>query len=141
FALCSQTGGVGMDFGLNEDQETLAKYARDFLTKECPTTFVRKMIDDATAHDAAFYKHMAELGWTGIAIPEEFGGQGMSYVDLAVLLEEMGRALVPGPFLETVCLAAPLVLEAGNDEQKRSIAGGIATGERIATVAYTDAGA
>ena len=127
-----------MDFGLNEDQETLAKYARDFLTNECPTSFVRKMMDDDTAHDAAFYAHMAELGWMGLAIPEEFGGAGMTYVDLGVLLEEMGRAIVPGPFFASVCLAAPLVLEAGNDDQKRAIAGGIASGERIATVAYTE---
>jgi len=127
-----------MDFGLNEDQETLAKYARDFLTNECPMSFVRKMMDDDTAHDPAFYSHMAELGWMGIAIPEEFGGGGMTYVDLGVLLEEMGRAIVPGPFFASACLAAPLVLEAGSDEQKRSIAGGIASGERIATVAYTE---
>ena len=128
-----------MDFGLNEDQETLAKYARDFLTNECPTSFVRRVMDLETAHDSGFYAHMAGLGWMGIAIPEEFGGQGMSYVDLAVLLEEMGRAVVPGPFFASVCLAAPLVLEAGSTEQKRSIAGGIASGERIATVAYTEA--
>jgi alkylation response protein AidB-like acyl-CoA dehydrogenase len=127
-----------MDFGLNEDQETLAKYARDFLTNECPTSFVRQMMENDTAHDQAFYSHMADLGWMGIAIPEEFGGQGMTYVDLGVLMEEMGRALVPGPFFASVCLAAPLVLEAGNDEQKRAIAGGIASGERIATVAYTE---
>jgi alkylation response protein AidB-like acyl-CoA dehydrogenase len=127
-----------MDFGLNEDQETLAKYARDFLTNECPTSFVRRMMDSDTAHDQAFYSHMAELGWMGIAIPEECGGGGMTYVDLGVLLEEMGRAIVPGPFFASVCLAAPLVLEAGSDDQKRTIAGGIATGERIATVAYTE---
>jgi alkylation response protein AidB-like acyl-CoA dehydrogenase len=128
-----------MDFGLNEDQETLARYARDFLTNECPTSFVRKMMDHETAHDQDLYGHMAQLGWMGIAVPEEFGGQGMTYVDLAVLMEEMGRALVPGPFFASVCLALPLLLGAGSDEQKRTIASGIATGERIATVAYTEA--
>jgi alkylation response protein AidB-like acyl-CoA dehydrogenase len=132
------TGEIVVDFGLNEDQETLAKYARDFLTKECPTTFVRKMLDDETALDTAFYKKMAELGWMGIAIPEQFGGQGMSYVDLAVLLEEMGRALVPGPFFASVCMAAPVVLEAGSDAQKKEILTGIASGERNATLAYTE---
>ncbi len=74
----------------------------------------------------------------GIAIPEQFGGQGMTYVDLAVLLEEMGRALVPGPFFATVCLAAPVVLEAGTDAQKQDILPGIASGERNATLAYTE---
>ena len=127
-----------MDFGLNEDQETLAKYARDFLTNECPATFVRRMMEHETACDQQFYAHMAELGWMGIAIPDTYGGQGMTYVDLAVLMEEMGRALVPGPFFASVCLAAPLVITAGNDDQKRTIAGGIASGERIATVAYTE---
>ena len=128
-----------MDFGLNEDQETLARYARDFLDNECPTTFVRTMLDHDTALDPGFYKHMAELGWMGIAIPEQYGGQGMTYVDLAVLLEEMGRALVPGPFFASVCLAAPVLLEAGSDAQKQAILPGIASGERHATVAYTEA--
>jgi len=130
-----------MDFGLNEDQETLAKYARDFLTNECPTTFVRKMMDDASAYDAGFYRHMAELGWMGIAIPEDFGGQGMTYVDLAVLLEEMGRSLVPGPFFASVCLAAPVLLEATAERSGpgRDILRGIATGERIATLAISEA--
>ena len=129
-----------MDFGLNEDQETLAKYARDFLENECPTTFVRSMLDHETADDASFFKHMADLGWMGIAIPEEFGGQGMTYVDLAVLLEEMGRALVPGPYFATVCLAAPVLLEAGNDTQRKELLGAIASGERRAAVAHTEAG-
>ncbi len=130
-----------MDFGLNEDQETLAKYARDFLDNECPTTFVRAMLDHETAYDEAFYKHLADLGWMGIAIPEEYGGQGMTYVDLGVLLEEMGRSLVPGPFFASVCLAAPTILEAGNDAQKKALLPGIASGQKNATVAYTEANA
>jgi alkylation response protein AidB-like acyl-CoA dehydrogenase len=127
-----------MDFGLNEDQETLARYAREFLTNECPTSFVRRMMESDSAHDPSFYSHMAQLGWMGIAIPEEYGGQGMTYVDVAVLLEEMGRAVVPGPFFASVCLAAPVVLEAGSDEAKKTILPGIASGERIATLAYTE---
>ena len=91
-----------MDFGLNEDQITLQKYARDFLENECPSAFVRAQMDSATAHDPGFYKKMADLGWMGIAIPDAYGGQGMSYVDLAVLVEETGRAIVPGPFFATV---------------------------------------
>ncbi|MGH2760594.1 MAG: acyl-CoA dehydrogenase family protein, partial [Actinomycetota bacterium] len=127
-----------MDFGLNEDQETLAKYARDFLTNECPTSFVRAQMESATAHDPSFYKKMAELGWMGIAVPEAFGGQGMTYVDLAVLLEEMGRAVLPGPFFATVALAAPVILEAGNDEQRQALLGPITSGERTAALAYTE---
>jgi len=127
-----------MDFGLNEDQETLAKYARDFLTNECPTSFVRSMMDGETAHDAEFYAHMAALGWMGIAIPESYGGQGMTYVDLAVLLEEMGRAVLPGPYFATVCLAAPVVLDAGNEDQRKAFLTPIASGERKAALAYTE---
>jgi alkylation response protein AidB-like acyl-CoA dehydrogenase len=127
-----------MDFGLNEDQETLAKYARDFLTNECPTAFVRTMMESDTAHDPSFYSKMAGLGWMGIAIPEEFGGQGMTYVDLAVLLEETGRAVLPGPFFATVGLAAPVILEAGGDDQRKALLTPLAAGERTATVAYTE---
>jgi alkylation response protein AidB-like acyl-CoA dehydrogenase len=127
-----------MDFGLNDDQEMLARYARDFLTNECPSTFVRQQMDSDKAHDQAFYRKMSELGWTGIAIPEAFGGQGMSYVDVAVLVEEMGRALVPGAFFSTVCLATPVIVEAGTEDQKAKLLGDIAAGQRIATVAYTE---
>ena len=127
-----------MDFGLNEDQEALQRYAREFLEKECPSTFVRSMMDGDTAHDTGFYRKMADLGWMAIAIPEEYGGQGMSYVDLAVLVEEMGRAIVPGPFFASVCLAAPVIVQAGTDKQKQALLPGIASGERIATVAYTE---
>jgi alkylation response protein AidB-like acyl-CoA dehydrogenase len=127
-----------VDFGLNEDQEALARYAREFLTNECPTSFVRKMMESETAHDPAFYRKMAELGWMGIAIPEEFGGQGMTYVDLAVLLEEMGRVVLPGPFFATVCLASPVIAEAGGDERRRALLPPIASGERTATLAYTE---
>jgi alkylation response protein AidB-like acyl-CoA dehydrogenase len=123
-----------MDFGLNDDQETLQRYAREFLEKECPSTFVRSQMDSDTAHDPSFYKKMADLGWTGIAIPEDAGGQGMSYVDLGVLVEEMGRAVVPGPFFATVCLAAPILVDTGRND----LLAGIASGERLATVAYTE---
>jgi alkylation response protein AidB-like acyl-CoA dehydrogenase len=127
-----------MDFGLNDDQEMLARYAREFLHNECPSTYVRQQMDSDTAHDPAFYKKMADLGWMGIAIGEAYGGQGMSYVDVAVLVEEMGRALVPGAFFSTVCLATPVIVEAGSEDQKAKLLGDIAAGQRIATVAYTE---
>lgn len=127
-----------MDFGLSTDQESLKTYARDFLEKECPAEVVRKAMESDTALDGDLYAKMTELGWMGVAIPEEFGGQGMTYVDLAVLIEEMGRALVPGPFFASVCLAAPLLIEAGTDEQKKTILRGIASGSTNATVAFMD---
>ncbi len=127
-----------MDFGLNDDQETLQRYAREFLEKECAPIFVRSQMDGDTAHDASFYKKMADLGWMAIAIPEAYGGQGMSYVDLGVLIEEMGRAVVPGPFFSSVALAAPVILEAGSEAQCKELLPGIASGDRIATVAFTE---
>jgi alkylation response protein AidB-like acyl-CoA dehydrogenase len=128
-----------MDFGLNPDQETLQKYAREFLENECQPSFVRQMLEHDTARDDGFYRHMSELGWMGIAIPEAYGGQGMTYVDLAVLVEEMGRALVPGPFFATVCLAAPVIADLGSDEQKQALLPSIASGEKNATLAFTEA--
>ncbi|HVE91480.1 MAG TPA: acyl-CoA dehydrogenase family protein [Actinomycetota bacterium] len=127
-----------MDFGLNEDQESLQRYAREFLEKECPSEFVRRMMDDTMAYDPGFYDKLGQLGWMGITIPEQYGGQGMSYVDLAVLLEEMGRALVPGPFFASVCLGAVAVAEAGSEAQKSAVLPGIASGKRNATVACTE---
>jgi alkylation response protein AidB-like acyl-CoA dehydrogenase len=97
------------------------------------------MLDHETARDDAFYNHIADLGWFGIAIPEQHGGQGMTYVDLAVLLEEMGRALVPGPFFATVCLATPLLVDAASDQLKSSLLPEIASGRRLATIAFTEA--
>lgn len=129
-----------MDFGLNQDQETLQKYARDFLDNECPAGLVRRMaFESETAYDEGLHKHMAALGWTAIAIDEAHGGQGMTYVDLAVLLEEMGRALVPGPFFTSVCLAAPVIQEAGSDTQCKELLADIASGDGLATVAFTEA--
>ena len=87
-----------MDFGFSEDQELLRDSARKFLAAECPTTFVRKMMEDDSAHATELWKKAAELGWMGILIPEEHGGIGGSFLDLVVVMEEMGRSLMPGPF-------------------------------------------
>lgn len=127
-----------MDFGLSPDQESLQSYARDFLTKECPSATVRAAMDSDVAHDKQLWDKMAALGWMGIAIPEEHGGGGMSYVDLAVLVEEMGRALVPGPFFSTVCLASVVIADTASDTQSKSLLPRLAAGELIATLAYTE---
>src|SRR5262249_36605076 len=95
-----------MDFGLSEEQELLQRSARDFLTRECPPAFVRDMMRDGDGFSRAFHQKMAELGWTGLVIPEKFGGLGLRLLDLAVLAEEMGRAVLPGPFFSSSVLAA-----------------------------------
>ncbi len=108
-----------MEFSLNEEQEMLKTSARDFLDKECPKKLVRQMMEDEKGYSMEMWRKMADLGWHGLAFPEKYGGAGISFLDLAVLMEEMGRALVPGPFLPTVVLAGRPILNAGTEEQKK----------------------
>jgi alkylation response protein AidB-like acyl-CoA dehydrogenase len=94
---------------------------------------------DATAHDPAFWKKLVELGWPGLLIPESYGGQGGSFLDMTVIVEEAGKALVPGPLFTSALLAAPLVIEGGSDELKKNILPRMAKGEFIGTVAIAEA--
>jgi len=127
-----------MDLGLSEEQQLLKNAARDFLEKECPDTFVREMEEDERGYTPKFWQMMAAQGWLGIIIPEQYGGAGMTFTDLVVLLEEFGRALVPGPFISTVVLGATPILEAGTEEQKQELLAKIAAGELIMTLALTE---
>ena len=127
-----------MDFSLAEEHVMLKTSARDFLESECPKRLVREMADDATGFSPELWKKMAGLGWQGLVIPEEYGGVGSSFLDLVVLLEEMGRTLVPGPFVPTVVLAGRPILAAGSEEQKQQFLPGIAGGELIATLALLE---
>jgi alkylation response protein AidB-like acyl-CoA dehydrogenase len=124
-----------MDFGFNEDQEMLRQSARDFLAKECPMTLVRKMMDDEGGNSPDLWRKMAELGWHGLILPEEYGGSGLTFVDLVVVLEEMGRVVLPGPFLSTVVYAGVTLMEVGSDEQKKRLLPRLASGELVATLA------
>ena len=127
-----------MDFGFTEEQEMLRTSARDFLTTECPSDLVKEMAEDEQGYKPDMWAKMAELGWMGLAFPEEYDGMGMTFLDLAVLLEETGRAVLPGPFFSSVVEAGFAVLEAGSEEQKKEILAKIATGEAIATLAVTE---
>ncbi|UCH87114.1 MAG: acyl-CoA/acyl-ACP dehydrogenase [Dehalococcoidia bacterium] len=127
-----------MDLGLSEEQGLLKNAARDFLEKECPEAFVREMEEDERGYSPEFWQMMAAQGWQGIVIPEQYGGTGMTFTDLIVLLEEFGRALVPGPFISTVVLGAMPILEAGTEEQKQQFLPKIATGDLIVTLALTE---
>ena len=127
-----------MDLGFSEEQEMLRTSARDFLTTECPTDLVKEMAEDEVGYKPEMWAKMAELGWMGLAFPEEYDGMGMTFLDLAVLLEEMGRACLPGPFFSTVVLAGFTILEAGSEQQKKDILSKIASGEAIATLAITE---
>jgi len=127
-----------MDFGLSEEQVMLKTSARDFLENECPKQLVREMMEDDKGYSLNLWRKMADLGWLGLVFPEEYDGVGSGFLDLAVLLEEMGRALVPGPFIPTVVLAGRPILAAGTPEQKRQFLPRIARGETIVTLALTE---
>ena len=127
-----------MQFGLTETQQTLKNTVRKFLTAECPLAEVRKQMETEMAFDAALWRKIAEQGWTGIIFPEEYGGFGMGMVEMAATLEEMGRALLPGPFSSTVLAAGSLIEAAGNDSQKKKYLSAICRGEAKATVAVLE---
>ena len=127
-----------MDLGLSETQQMLKSSAREFLAQECPLTLVRAMEEDEKGYSPQLWQQMVDLGWTGLAFPEEYGGTGGDFLDLAVLLEEMGRALVPGPFFSTTVLGGLTVLDAGNDAQRQDLLSMICQGELLATLALTE---
>jgi alkylation response protein AidB-like acyl-CoA dehydrogenase len=127
-----------MDFGFSDEQEMLRQTARDFLAENCPTTFVRQMMEDDKGYAPALWKKMADLGWLGLAFPEAYGGQGLGFVDLTVILEEMGAALLPSPFFSTVILAGQTILIGGSEAQKHAYVPKIADGSLLATLAMTE---
>jgi len=127
-----------MDFGLSEEQELLQQSARDFLARECPTPFVREMTRNGDGFSRAFHEKMAGMGWTGLVIPEAFGGLGLSMLDLAALSEEMGRAVVPGPFFSSSVLATLTLLYAGANAPKKQWFPRLASGEAVGTLAFLE---
>jgi alkylation response protein AidB-like acyl-CoA dehydrogenase len=126
-----------MDLRLTETQEILKKMARDFLTTECPKTLVRKLEQSEEGYSPELWKKMAELGWMGLIIPEEYGGMGYTFQDLVVLLEEVGRNILPGPLIATITSTFP-ILEAGTEEQKKELLPKIVQGELILTTALLE---
>ena len=127
-----------MDLGLSEEQEMLKTSARDFLQKECPKKLVKQLDESDEGYSPELWQRIAGLGWLGLMFPDEYGGSGGSFLDLVVLLEEMGYNILPGPFFSTVVLAGSTILAAGNKEQKRELLPGIASGEIILTLALTE---
>ncbi len=127
-----------MNFDFSDDQKMLKDQARRFLTEKCTTKTVRGVFEGGHHHDAALWKQVAEMGWTGTAIPEEFGGLGLGYLELCVIAEEMGRALAPVPFSSTVYLFAEAVLAAGSEAQKKSYLSKVAGGEIVGTFARAE---
>ena len=130
-----------VDLSLTDKQQAIKDSARQFFEAECPTTLVRAMEQDDRGYPADLWERISSLGWSGLPFPEELGGSGGTLTDLAVLLEEFGRALVPGPFFNSVAVVGLTLLDAGTDAQRSEILPRIADGSVIATSALLDANA
>lgn len=127
-----------MDLSLTDRQESLKNAAREFFDSECPATLVRAMEEDARGYPADLWERMAAMGWMGLPFPERFGGSDGSLTDLAVLLEEFGRALVPGPFFETVAAVGLTLLDAAPETLRAEILPRIADGSLIFAPAFLE---
>ncbi len=127
-----------MNLDFSEDQKQLKDQARRLLADKCPSAAVRTVLDGAAPYDAALWKTMAEMGFLGTAIPEEYGGLGIGHLELCVLAEEMGRALAPLPFSSSIYLAAELIARAASEAQKRTYLPKLASGELIGTLALAE---
>jgi len=127
-----------MQFGLNESQEILRESARKFFAGECPIAKVRRLMETETAFDANLWTKLADQGYTGIIFAEEFIGVGLGIVELILLMEEAGRALLPGPFFATVALAGSVLDAVATPEQKKKYLAPICRGEARCTVAFLE---
>jgi alkylation response protein AidB-like acyl-CoA dehydrogenase len=128
-----------MNFAFTDEQDELRKTVRAFLDAKSPESAVREQMETEAGYDDTVWRQMAEqMGLQGLSIPEEFGGSGFTFIELGIVLEEMGRSLLCAPFFSTVVLAANTLLHSGDDAAKKDFLPGIASGETIATVAFTE---
>ncbi|GAC1644794.1 MAG: acyl-CoA dehydrogenase family protein [Candidatus Dormibacteraceae bacterium] len=128
-----------MNFAFSDEQEELRRTVRAFLEQKSPEAEVRRLMADFEGYDRSVWKQMAEqLGLQGLHIPEDMGGSGYTYVELGIVMEEMGRALLCAPYFSTVVLAANALLESGDEAAMREYLPGIATGELMAALAFTE---
>ena len=127
-----------MNFDFSDDQKMLKDQARKFLTEKCTPKVVRNILEGDQPYDKALWKQIAEMGWLGTAVPEEFGGLGLGYLELCVIAEELGRVVAPVPFASSVYLATEALLLAGSDAQKKKYLPGLASGELIGTFAISE---
>ena len=130
-----------MSLVLTEDQELIAKTARDFVDEESPISRMRALrdADDPVGFSRDLWKKMAELGWLGIPYPESVGGADMGFADLAVVLEALGRKLAPEPFVSSVLLAGQAILLAGTEEQQAEWLTPMVEGDKVLALAYAEA--
>ncbi|MGH9027012.1 MAG: acyl-CoA dehydrogenase family protein, partial [Acidimicrobiia bacterium] len=128
-----------MNFAFSEEQEQLREHVRRFMEDKSPSAEVRRLMETTEGYDPAIWQQMAqELGLQSLHIPEEYGGQGFTFIELGIVLEEMGRVLLCAPYFSTVVLAANAIMNAGTTEQRQQLLPGIAAGETIAALAFTE---
>jgi alkylation response protein AidB-like acyl-CoA dehydrogenase len=125
-------------FTVTEEQQMLRSAARDLLSARGGSEQVRSVMMTDEAVDEAAYKELAQMGLVGLLVPEEHGGSGSGFVEVGIVAEELGRSLLPMPFLSSAVLATTAILTAGNDEQKAAHLPGLASGERTATLVHLD---
>ena len=127
-----------MDLALNEEQEIIKNSAQSFLKKECPSSLVRELEEDQEGFSPELWRKMADLGWMGLIFPGEYGGSEGNFLDLVVLMEEMGKALAPSWFFSSVVLGAQTIMAFGTEEQKERLLPEICSGESKGTLALMD---
>ncbi len=127
-----------MDFDFTAEQKQLKETARRFLADKCSAKAVRVILDGPESYDKALWQELATMGFLGTAIPEEYGGLGLGYLELCVIAEELGRAVAPVPFASTVYLATEFLLQAGSEAQKKNWLPKIAAGQAIGTFAFAE---
>ena len=126
-----------MNFGFTDEQELLRLESRKLIDERCPLEEVRKLMASPLGYSEPLWKELAALGWTGLTIPEVYGGAGLGWVDLVVLLEETGRTLFPSPLISTT-LAASAILDSGSEAQRQRYLPGLADGSCIGSIALLD---
>jgi alkylation response protein AidB-like acyl-CoA dehydrogenase len=127
-----------MHFGLTEEQKLLQETLRSFVAAECPPPRLRELFDAGSGHDPALWKGLAEIGVTGLVVPEAFGGAGLELLEAALVAEQLGAGALPGPFLGHTLACVALAL-AGSPEQQQRWLPGLASGERVGSVALAEA--
>ena len=130
---------VPSDFGCTDDHALLRQEARRFLNERLPMAELRKLADAGVGFDRALWKELAQLGWVGLVLPEADGGAGLGWLHVEIVMEEMGRRLVPGPFLASL-LAGVAIAEGGGDAQRKRLLPAIASGDLVATIALCEGG-
>lgn len=130
-----------MDFSFNDEQREIQESAKRLMAETATLDRVVELSESARGWDPDDYAHLAELGWTGLHVPEEHGGVGLGQIELIVVLEQMGGALYPSPFFASVCLAANALIESGElSDENAALLAAIAAGEQTATLAYSEPG-